>query len=179
MPARHGRREDLEIRLAQQAHAVRFRDARHGVSGCRIVLASVIEGAVGLDVSNRHDRSEAGNLVGDKGLDLISRERSLHAAKSRVVVVTGMRPDLDSQLPAAQRGCDRNRYRPRMRSTSHVGAVHETEDFLIRASTLTEVGVHVHSGLRGASPLRARGLAEPAPGAPLWGFNARCRRAAA
>ena len=118
-------------------------DACDSVRGSRVSLAAVVKSAMWLDVRDGDHGRKAGNLVGDQGFDLGRREGRFHTPEPLVIVIARVRAHLDSQLPAAQRGGDCDRDRPRVRSTGDVGAVNAAQDCLIRACALTEIGVEV------------------------------------
>ena len=102
-----GRRDDLESRLTHQADAKGLRDPGQAICRRRVPLAAVVHRTVRLDVRDRRDGRQRGDLVRDERLDLLRGQRSLDSPEPRAVVVAGMRTNLDSQRLTAARRRDR------------------------------------------------------------------------
>ena len=113
----------------------------------------MIQGSVGLHVSDGNDSCESGDLVRDKSLDLRWRQGALHATELGSVLVPRMRPDLDSHLPATPCRCDRDRNRAGVHAARNARAVDETKDRLIGAGSLTQIRAEIQIARRQCSVL--------------------------
>src|ERR1700687_2802764 len=139
-----GRGQKLGARLATDARPMGAGHTHDRVGGCNVQLAAAVKGTVRLDKGDRRDRRKASDLEGDQRLDIVSRDWMLDTSKVAAVVITGVCPDLDPELPTPQRGGDRDRGRNRVHATPAAGAVDARENLLVCARALAQVRVQIH-----------------------------------
>jgi hypothetical protein len=128
---------DLEARLSDQAGAVSFRNAGHGVSGGSVDLAPVINSPVKLDEGQGTERCQTRDLKRDKSFDFLDGDRHLDSAEVGAVVIPRMCAYLHAERAAAGHGLDADRHRAGVDPAADAGAVHVREDGFVLARPFT------------------------------------------